>query len=163
MLEDLNNRINDNLESLEDKYGPEVIKGMADTYLTEEEQIGLKTDEDRMQVMVNKMVGDDGKIKSEYAHLDQREIEVLQDWYEREQLKLEARSINRDVERNNGVTQEIRDNAADITADTNSSGRHALVKTLESVETKNIVVEADISDASEISKSGVIGVSISGL
>lgn len=73
-----------NYEILRRKYGDDVIGGMAATFLTEEELIGLHTDEDKMHALSAKMLDSDGEIKSQYDGLI--ESAYVRDWAELNEL-----------------------------------------------------------------------------
>ena len=72
-------------EALKEKYGDDVVSGMAETYLTEEELSGLITDEDKLNALADKMLDENGNIKSEYKDLD--EAKYIRDWKRTETLR----------------------------------------------------------------------------
>jgi len=152
-IDDLTDRINDNLDSLKDKYGSDVIGGMADTYLTEEEQQGLITNDQKMKVLVEKMADADGKIKPDFENIDPREIEVIEDWHKREGLKLEAQAMNREAALN-GVTEQMKENAADMTEGTDSEGSRTLYKSFENEDLKQAVEETNKDMAENVYEGG---------
>lgn len=92
LLDDMRQRL-DELEAsmarrykaLEQKYGEDVIGGMADTFLNDEERAGLKTDQEKMEALSKKFLNPDGSVKDEYKHLE--EAKYVRDWQEAQKLK----------------------------------------------------------------------------
>lgn len=100
MMEDMQRRLAELDEllaqrhkELQGKYGQDVIGGMAETYLTEEELRGLKTDKERMRALADKFLDKDGQIKDKYKHLE--EAKYVRDWVEAEELRPEVEEYNR--------------------------------------------------------------------
>ena len=73
-------------DKLQDKYGEDVISGIAATYLTEEELAGLETDEQKLNTLAKKLLNPDGTIKDKYKYLD--EAKYIQAWQEAQTLKV---------------------------------------------------------------------------
>lgn len=71
-------------EALQNKYGEDVVGGMADTFLPPEVIEKLKTDEDKMQALVNEFLNEDGTIKEKYRDLP--EAQFIQKWQEAQDL-----------------------------------------------------------------------------
>jgi|GEM_PF-6595929 len=92
LLDDMRQRLTD-LEAsmaeryklLQEKYGDNVIDGMVDTYLTDEEKAGLETEEDKIEALAKKFLNPDGTIKDEYKHLE--EAKYVKDWKEAQKLR----------------------------------------------------------------------------
>lgn len=85
-LADLERGMAEHFAELRKKYGENVADGMAQTFLSEEEYARLRTDEEKLQALADKMLDENGNIKEQYAHL--REAEYLKQWREAQQLKL---------------------------------------------------------------------------
>ena len=152
-LEDLNNRINANLESLADTYGEDVIGGIASTFLTEAELEGLETDVEKMQALMEKMLDDDGNIKPEYAYIDARVIQVLEDWHDAQET---ANEINSEYENNNGNrTPEAQEMLDTYTSENSTIGEFVLVNSLENDQARSDAVETDMEEnATERTQTG---------
>lgn len=92
LLDDMRQRLDELEESmarryktLEQKYGEDVIGGMVDTFLSDEEKAGLKTDQQKMEALSKKFLNPDGSIKDEYKDLE--EAKYIRDWQEAQKLK----------------------------------------------------------------------------
>ena len=72
-------------EILREKYGEDVIGGMAATYLGEEQLAGLDTDEQLLAALSALFLDENGTIKPQYAHLD--EAKYVTDWQKAEELR----------------------------------------------------------------------------
>lgn len=70
---------------LREKYGEDVIGGMAATYLDEAQLAGLNTEEQRLTALAAHFLDENGNIKSQYAHLD--EAKYVRDWQKAEELR----------------------------------------------------------------------------
>lgn len=84
-LDELEARMAKQYKTLQQKYGDNVIDGMVNTYLTDEEKAGLQTEKDKMNALAKKFLNPDGTIKEKYKDLD--EAKYVRDWYEAETLR----------------------------------------------------------------------------
>ncbi len=92
LLQDMQDRLNDlnaslakREQALKDKYGEDYINAMAQSYLSEEEQKGLTSNQERLKALAGKFLNPDGTIKDKYKHLE--EAKYVQEWQEAEQLR----------------------------------------------------------------------------
>lgn len=92
LLDDMRERLADlkasmaaRLKTLQGKYGDNVIGGMVDTFLSDEEKAGLKTDEEKMKALAKKFLNEDGTIKDKYKNTE--EAKYVRDWQEAQKLK----------------------------------------------------------------------------
>lgn len=99
-LADLERSMAQHFENLREKYGDDVIGGMASTFLSEEENAGLDTDEEKLAALARKFLDEDGNIREEYRGLE--EAEYIRDWYQAQDIKLAMERYNGKIE----LTQE---------------------------------------------------------
>lgn len=83
-LRDIEKRMAELAKELKTKYGENFITGMASTFLTEEELNGIKTDQERMRALADKMLDNNGNIKDKYK--DTPESQYVRDWREQQRL-----------------------------------------------------------------------------
>ncbi|GAB4182422.1 MAG: hypothetical protein Tsb002_03710 [Wenzhouxiangellaceae bacterium] len=69
---------------LEERYGEDVIGGMAARFLDEETLAGLKTDEERMEALRDYFLHEDGTVRSEFKGLT--EAQYIRNWNEHKTL-----------------------------------------------------------------------------
>lgn len=86
-MNELRERMAANYEILREKYGDDVIGGMAATYLTEEELEGLETDDDKLRALSAKFLNEDGEVIPQYEGLT--ESKYVRDWTELERHEAE--------------------------------------------------------------------------
>ncbi len=139
-LADLETQMEKRFEALRGKYGDDVIGGMAATFLSEAEQSGLDTEEQKMQALAEKFLDENGNVKEEYAHLE--EALYVRDWNKAEELKVDiAQYEGRNTlsateyakEKDAAETASLSDNASKIRHSTNKQ----LQETVESVVDEN--------------------------
>lgn len=157
MMEDMQRRLAELDEllaqrhkELQGKYGQDVIGGMAETYLTEEELRGLKTDKDKMRALADKFLDKDGQIKDKYKHLE--EAQYVRDWVEAEELRPVVEKYNgRDyltaAERKEvlEVAQgaKLSENISSMAASTNESYQTEVDSTLDA-NTQKVATQASV-------------------
>lgn len=90
-------------KQLQDKYGENALDGIVASFLNEEEQAGLQTDDDKNLALANKFLDQDGDIKPEYQNL--LDAQYIRDWYEHRQLN------GLSVKLHNGETLDADDHA----------------------------------------------------
>lgn len=111
-LEDLEESIAARYKTLEQKYGEDVIGGMADTFLSDAEKAGLKTDKDKMEALSKKFLNPDGSIKDEYKNLE--EAKYVRDWQEAEKLRPVVQKYEGRNDLTNDERQELRSVAQSV-------------------------------------------------
>ena len=84
-LADLEASMAQRYKTLQLTYGDDVVGGMVDTYLSDEEKAGLETDSDKMHALADKFLNEDGAIKDEYKNTE--EAKYLRDWQEEQKLR----------------------------------------------------------------------------
>ena len=72
-------------ELLRQKYGNDVIGGMASTYLNEGQLTGLTTEEEKLEALAEHVLDANGNIKSKFAHLE--EAKYVRDWKNAQELR----------------------------------------------------------------------------
>ncbi|MES2662106.1 MAG: hypothetical protein V4629_02265 [Pseudomonadota bacterium] len=137
-LEALEANMAQSFEKLREKYGDDVIGGMSDTYLTEEERAGLKTDDEKLKALSDKFLNKNGEIKGEYAHLS--EAQYVRDWTEAQKIKpivekyngRDYLTIEEGVEVTDAATDAgLADNKNKITISINNEYQATIDKTLD--------------------------------
>lgn len=84
-LQELDDAIAESRQKLIVKYGNDYVGGMADTLLTDTEQAGLKTDDEKLGALADKVLNADGAIKDRYKALE--EAAYVRDWFEAQKLR----------------------------------------------------------------------------
>ncbi len=129
-------------QTLQEKYGEDVIGGIADTYLTDEEKAGLETDQEKLEALANKFLNPDGSIKDEYRHLE--EAKYIRDWQEAQNLqeiiaKYEGRNTLEPDEKldiyNAAKTSSLADNKNMVSISDNSAFKLIVDRALETRRT----------------------------
>lgn len=137
-MDELRERMARNYEILRQKYGDDVIGGMAATFLSEEELEGVSTDEEKMRALSAKMLDEDGEIKGRYEGL--RESDYVHDWNQMDTLSpLQAQAMLA----KHGSPQERADAAAEIASSTFAQKRGLSLNT--SDETAGTEMDANRS------------------
>ncbi|CAA0114037.1 Uncharacterised protein [Halioglobus japonicus] len=72
-------------ELLSEKYGEDVIGGMAATYLNEAQLAGLQTEEQQLAALAALFLDENGAINPQYDHLE--EAKYVRDWQKAEELR----------------------------------------------------------------------------
>lgn len=78
-LDELQDRMAERFDVLKGKYGEHVIDGMVAAYLPATDITGMG-EEEKLRALADKFLDEDGKVKAEYAHLD--EAQYIRDWNE---------------------------------------------------------------------------------
>ena len=145
-LTDLQQRMDEQLDKLRSKYGDDVVSGMSDTFLTEEESAGLMTDEDKLKALADKFLDESGNIKNEYQ--DVEEAQYIRDWNESQIIKQTLGKYDDKPYLNDHDTQEVSNVARSLGLTRQEdmylqSNNSALKETVEKVMDENREIHAE--------------------
>jgi len=134
-LAELEAQMAKHFENLKVKYGDDVIGGMAQTFLTEEERAGLKTDEEIMRALADKFLDENGNIKPEYK--DTEEAKYVQSWNEAQKLK----PVIAQYEGRNNLTQQERADIIEVAKEANLAEQESMYLQSANDELKDTVAQ----------------------
>ena len=132
--------------ALQQRYGDDVVGGMVDTYLSDEEKAGLETDSDKMHALAKKFLNEDGVIKDKYKNIE--EAKYLRDWQEAQQLS----PIVQKYEGRNDLTAEEQREVYDTANITSLAGNKNMIALSENEEFKATVDQAIDHDRGELNE-----------
>ncbi len=143
-LADLDASLAHRYETLRGKYGDNVIDGMVDTFLSDDEKTGLQTDEDKMAALADKFLNPDGTIKDEYKDLE--EAKYVRDWQEAQKL----RPIVAKYDGRNDLSAAERHEVIAVAEQTSLAANKNMIALSENAEFKETVDEALDVERSDI-------------
>lgn len=149
-LAELDASMAERFKTLQGKYGEDVIGGMVDTFLTDEEKAGLDTDEQKIEALVDKFLNEDGSIKDEYKNTE--EAKYIRDWQEAQKL----RPIVQKYEGRNDLTADEQREVYDTAKTTSLAGNKNMITLSENSEFKTTVnasIDSNRTDVSDVKTS----------